>query len=210
MIQIYGAPPTRGLRVVWMLEELGLDYEIMPFDFMKRYEDPDFVAMNPAGFVPVIHNTDDNVTMFESGAILQYLGDKYGKAPLYPQVGDANYPAYLQFLHFGEASLAAVLNVTIGSKFFGPPEEADNFGARLAVDMVVRRTRALVPPLKRHPYIAGDDFTAADISVAYALGMGGFLGYADKLDPVLQEYLAHVTARPAYKRAAAKAKPAIA
>jgi glutathione S-transferase len=80
MITVYGAPPTRALRVVWMLEEMGLEYEIRPVDFGKRFEDAEFLAASPAGSIPGIR--DGGVQMMESCAILEYLGAKYGPTPL--------------------------------------------------------------------------------------------------------------------------------
>jgi glutathione S-transferase len=74
MITVYGAPPTRALRVVWMLEEMGLEYEIRPVDFGKRFEDAEFLAASPAGSIPGIR--DGGVQMMESCAILEYLGAK--------------------------------------------------------------------------------------------------------------------------------------
>src|SRR5215212_10891152 len=105
MITVYGAPPTRALRVLWMLEEMGLPYEVRPVDFAKRLEDAEFMAASPAGSMPAIR--DGDVRVFESCAILEYLGATYGPTPLTPTVGDPNYPAYVSFLHFGEGSLSA-------------------------------------------------------------------------------------------------------
>ena len=118
MITVYGAPPTRALRVVWMLEEMGLEYEIRQVDFAKRFEDAEFLAVSPAGSIPGIR--DGEVQMMESCAILEYLGAKYGPTPHAPAIGDPSYPAYISFLHFGEASLSAPLNVTIGSRSSRP------------------------------------------------------------------------------------------
>src|SRR5947207_547604 len=82
MITVFGAPPTRALRVVWMLEEMGLEYEIRPVDFAKRFEDAEFLAASPAGSIPGIR--DGGVQMMESCAILEYLGAKYGPTSLAP------------------------------------------------------------------------------------------------------------------------------
>src|SRR5579875_3334630 len=86
MITVYGAPPTRALRVMWMLEELGLDYEVRSIDFPNRLQDAEFMQASPAGSLPAIR--DGDIRMMESCAILEYLGAKYGPTPLAPSIGD--------------------------------------------------------------------------------------------------------------------------
>ena len=76
MITVYGAWPTRSFRVIWVLEELGLEYRIRPVDLRQRLADPEFVALNPAGFLPAIE--DDGVSMVDSIAILEYIIVRYG------------------------------------------------------------------------------------------------------------------------------------
>ncbi len=205
MITVYGAPPTRALRVLWMMEEMGLPYEIRRVDFATRHDDADFIGANPVGSFPAIR--DGAVTMMESCAILEYLAARYGPTPLAPAPGEASYPAYLSFLHFGEASLAAPMNVTLATRFFAPDEHKNNWGATYAVDSFVRKSAALVEQLKESPYLAGPDFTAADISCGYAIGLARFMGVEDALDPVLRDYLGRLVERPAYQRAAQTDSP---
>jgi len=205
MITVYGAPPTRALRVVWMLEEMGLEYEIRQVDFAKRFEDAEFLAASPAGSIPGIR--DGEVQMMESCAILEYLGAKYGPTPLAPAIGDPSYPAYISFLHFGEASLSAPLNVTVGSRFFAPDDQKQNWGAQFAVELFARKSAALLGPLRRGGFLAGGVFTAADISCGYAIGLAQFVGAEDRLDPLLRDYAARLRDRPAFKQAISKSQP---
>jgi glutathione S-transferase len=205
MITVYGAPPTRALRVLWMLEEMDLEYEVRPVDFPQRFEDAEFMAASPAGALPAIR--DGDVQIMESCAILEYLGAKYGPTPLTPTFGDPTYPAYVSFLHFGEASLTAPLNVTIGSRFFAPDEQKQNWGALFAIDLFVRKAAALVGPLSRAPYVAGETFTAADISCGYALGLARYFGAEDRLEPAVRDYAARLAERPAYQRAVSRRQP---
>ena len=202
MITVYGAPPTRSMRVVWMLEEMGLAYEIRPVDFQKRLSDTEFLEASPTGSFPGLR--DGDVTMMESCAILEYLGAKYGPTSLAPKVGDPSYPAYISYLHFGEASLSAPLNVTIATKFFAPESEKQNWGSSAAIDMFVRKSAALRVALERGPYLAGEGFTAADISCGYSLGLARFLGFEDRLDSKLRDYAARLAQRPAFQRAMSK------
>ena len=205
MITVYGAPPTRSLRVLWMLEEMGLSYEVRPVDFATREQDAEFTAINPAAAFPSFR--DGAVAMMESCAILEYLAARYGPTPLAPGPDDPTFPAYLTFLHFGEASLAGPMNVIIASRFMAPEGEKRNWGAGWVMDNFVRKSAALVRRLKESPYLAGPDFTAADISCGYAIGFARSLGAGDRLDPILGEYLARLTAREAYKRAATHGPP---
>ena len=104
MITIYGE--GRGFRVVWLLEEMGLPYRLRPVDLLAGAEnDPEFLAINPAGFIPAL--VDGDATMVESIAIMEYLMARHGPTPLAPDPHDPAFPAYQQFLHLGEAGLAA-------------------------------------------------------------------------------------------------------
>ncbi|MBV8523412.1 MAG: glutathione S-transferase family protein [Acetobacteraceae bacterium] len=199
MITVYGRPPSRSMRVIWMLEEMGLPYEVRPIDFAKRHEDKEFLDASPTGSFPGLR--DGEVRMMESCAILEYLAAKYGPTRLAPALVDPAYPAYLSFLHFGEASLTGPLNIALATRFFAPQDEKDNWGARTAIDIFVRKSAAIAAQLKRHPFVAGDEFTAADISCGYAAGFGRFLGIEDRLDPAIPDYYRRLTERPAFQRA---------
>jgi glutathione S-transferase len=205
MITVYGAPPTRALRVCWMLEELNLAYEIRSVNFQARLEDKEFMEVSPAGAVPAIR--DGNTRLIESCAILEYLGAKYGPTPLTPKPTDPHYPAYISYLHFGEASLSAPLGIAVATRFRAPDEQKQNWGAQFAIDLFVRRSRALLGPLSQSSYMAGDTFTAADISCGYALGLSQFLGIDGRLDPALRDYAERLGQRPAHQRSMSKAQP---
>ncbi len=205
MITVYGAPPTRSMRVIWMLEEMGLPYEVRPLDFKSRMEDKEFLEVSPTGAFPGFR--DGDVGMMESCAILEYLGAKYGPTPITPSFGDPSYPAYLSFLHFGEASLTGPLNVALATRFFAPDDQKKNWGAEIAIETFVRKSGAMAEPLGKHPFIAGDHLTAADISCGYAAGFGRFLGVEERLDPAVREYHQRLKERPAFQRAMRHAEP---
>jgi glutathione S-transferase len=211
MIIVYGAFPTRSLRVMWALEELDVAYEMRPVDLRNRLADAEFLAVNPSGFLPAMQ--DGNVTMVDSIAMLEYLVARYDdKHILAPHAGEACFPCYQQFLHLGESGLAAYLNVLVGSRFMAPEGEKDNFGARMAERMFENRLALVTRQLGIAPMMAGDRFSAADISVIYALGMAERLGLGNKFGPEIADYRSRMTARPAHQRANARwappAKPA--
>src|SRR5579859_4510810 len=124
MITVFGE--GRGFRVIWLLEEMGLPYRLRPVDLLVGVEnDPEFLAINPAGFIPAI--VDGDVTMVESIAIMEYLMARYGPTPLAPAPDDAAFPAYQQFLHLGEAGLAASIYFVVGARNFAPGTEGQNW-----------------------------------------------------------------------------------
>ena len=166
MITVFGE--GRGFRVVWLLEEMGLPYRLRPVDLMAGAEnDPELMAINPAGFIPAIQ--DGDVTMVESIAIMDYLMARHGPTPLAPAAADPAFPAYQQFLHLGEAGLAASIYFVVGARNFAPEAERDNWSAAQALEVFETRLTLVTRQLARSPYLAGDIFTAADISVHFAL-----------------------------------------
>jgi glutathione S-transferase len=197
MITVFGE--GRGFRVVWLLEEMGLAYRLRPVDLLAGVEaDAEFLTVNPAGFIPAIR--DGDVTMVESIAIMEYLMARYGPTPLAPAPHDPAFPAYQQFLHLGEAGLAASIYFVVGARSFAPETERRNWSAGQALDVFESRLTLVTQQLARSPYLAGETFTAADISVAYALQLarrsgGVALGEAERA------YMARTCGRDAYKRA---------
>lgn len=189
----------RGFRVVWLLEEMGLPYRLRPVDLMAGVEeDTEFLAINPAGFIPALQ--DGDVTMVESIAIMEYLMARYGPTPLALGPHDQAFPDYQQFLHLGEAGLAASIYFVVGARNFAPESQRQNWSASQALDVFESRRTLVTRQLARSPYLAGETFTAADISVAYALGLarrsGGII-----LGEVEQSYMARMSTREGYKRA---------
>ena len=197
MITVFGE--GRGFRVVWLLEEMGLPYRLRPVDLLAGLDkDPEFLAVNPAGFIPAIR--DGEVTMVESIAIMEYLMGRYGPTSLVPAPHDPAFPAYQQFLHLGEAGLAGTIQLVVVSRNFAPETERQNWGARWTLDQFTRQLGWVSRQLARAPYMAGDAFTAADISVTYALILASRAGGV-ALGEAEQAYMARTTARPAYQRA---------
>lgn len=198
MITVWGGQTSRSLRVVWLLEEMGLPYRIRQVDMLSAEKDPAWLAVNPGDFLPAIQ--DGDVTMVESVAILEYLMGRYGPTPLQPTPDDPAFPAYQQFLHMGEAGLATLVMVPLVSGFLAPEAERDNWGARWARACVERRLLLVRRRLAGAPYMAGESFTAADISVSFALRLAAHnAGFV--LSEAEQTYLDRTTARDAYKRA---------
>src|SRR6187549_1989720 len=131
MITVFGE--GRGFRVVWLLEEMGLAYRLRPVDLLHGLEDDtEFLAINPAGFIPAI--VDGDVIMVESIAIMEYLMARHGPTPLAPGPYDPAFPAYQQFLHLGEAGLAGPNNIIVAAQILAPEAERDNWSTRWALN----------------------------------------------------------------------------
>jgi glutathione S-transferase len=199
MITVFGE--GRGLRVVWRLEEMELPYRLREVDLLAGVEnDAEFLEINPAGFIPAIR--DGDVTMVESIAIMEYLLARYGPTALAPGARDVTFPAYQQFLHLGEAGLAASIYFVSGARHLAPEGERDNWSARQAMDVFTTRLTLVTRRLERAPYMAGDGFTAADISVGYALEMAR-KNAGVVLGDIEQAYMARLRRRDGYQRALA-------
>ncbi|WP_400769306.1 glutathione S-transferase family protein [Methylosinus sporium] len=197
MITVFGE--GRGFRVVWLLEEMGLPYRLRPVDLLAGVDrDAEFLAINPAGFIPAIQ--DGDAVMVESIAIMEYLIARYGPTPLAPGSRDPAFPAYQQFLHLGEAGLAMPMYLAVVSRNLAPEAERRNWGARKALEIFESRLQLVRRRLASASYLAAEGFTAADISVTYALEFAERTG-CFVLGEVERAYVARVTRRDAYARA---------
>ncbi|HEY6870595.1 MAG TPA: glutathione S-transferase family protein [Novosphingobium sp.] len=196
MLTVYGE--GRGFRVVWLLEELRLPYCLRPVDMGSPGKDAEFAVINPAGFIPALQ--DGDTTLVESIAILQYLLARHGPSPLAMARDEPGFAPYLQFLLMGEAGLGVPINTVFRGRNLAPEAERDAQVTNWAMKTFTSRLGLVVCQLERTPHLAGGRFTAADISVAYALLVG--LRTKNYLPgPVDREYLVRVTKRPAYLRA---------
>lgn len=198
MITLYHAPLSRSLRVRWLLEELALEYEVVPMRISaESLRAPDYLKIHPLGRVPAIREGD--LTLFESGAILQYLLERYGKGRLEPAPGSRERPLYWQWFHFAEATLAPPLGEIAQNAFLRPeaeripavlPEARRRAGEALAAVEAALGGEHLVGP-----------FTAADVMMGYSVKLAKLLGCIGEEQPRLGAYLERLEARPALQKA---------
>jgi glutathione S-transferase len=200
MIKVHHARRTRSVRVVWLLEELAVPYELATFEFTREnLRRPEYLALHPLGKVPVIE--DGDVTLFESGAILEYVLEKYGGGRLAPSPASRDRALYLQWFHFGEASLTTHVGSIVRHLFTLPeaervPAVAEDGRRRLhqALDVVDKA-------LAERPFILGDEFTAADIMIGYSVAIAKIMRELPAELGALSGYLSRLKERPAYARA---------
>jgi glutathione S-transferase len=200
MIKLYFAPLTRAVRVLWLLEELGLPYELERVEFAppaKRF----FAQQTPTGKLPTIE--DGDVVMCESGAIIEYILERYADGRLAPPQGTPERARYLQWFHFAESTAFPPLgNVVWLTRYRGETEQY----AELVEDARGRATMGLdflERGLGDSPYLAGAEFTAADVMMGFSLVAARVLGLLDaERHPALVAYLDRLQSRPAFQKAA--------
>jgi glutathione S-transferase len=197
MIEIYHVPGTRGVRPIWTCEELELEYRVVPVDFSADYRASDeWRAMNPVGKVPVM--TDGDLRMFESGAMVQYLLDRYGGGRLQPEPGTADHAAYLQWSWFAEATFARPLGEIVNHRRVF---QAGDQSPAAIEEMQARAwlcVAALEEALSGQDPLVGDAFTAADLMMGYTLMLMENLAPGE-LPPNVAAYLSRLAARDGFK-----------
>jgi glutathione S-transferase len=212
MLTVHHLNNSRSQRVLWLLEELGVPYEI------KRYErdpntmlaPPELRAVHPLGKSPVI--TDDGQTLAESGAIIEYLVDKYGQGRFAPAGGTPERLRYTYWMHYAEGSampplLLKLIALRIASApmpFFAKP-----IARKIAWTL---QSSFIDPQLKLHlgfinkelsatGWFVGNDFTAADVQMSFPLEAATARGGMEGQIPAVVDFLKRIHARPAYQRA---------
>ncbi|MBL8382244.1 MAG: glutathione S-transferase family protein [Burkholderiales bacterium] len=175
MIRIYHAPNTRSIRIIWLCEELGLPYTIEAIDFSPSFRHaPGYRRLNPVGKVPAI--ADGDFTMFESGAIVEYLLERYGQGRLRPVPGSEDSARYLQWSWFAEATFARPLGDIAQHTVVRP--EAERIPAMVADG----KARALLcldavdAAVSGRRFLVGASFSAADIMMGYTLFLARLFG----------------------------------
>jgi glutathione S-transferase len=196
LIKIYNFPRGRGVRVVWLCEEMGLSYRIVPVSFPPSDE---YRAVNPLGQVPFLED-DGGIAINESVAMLLYLAEKYGPSPLLPAKSEPHFARVLQMTVFGEATLGASLNALLIDHFVVPEKEKRGALTKVVQGRIEQQLGYIEFVLGTGPFLAGADFTIADISVSYAVGL--WRGPLQKMvSENLSAYLERTTSRPAFERA---------
>ncbi len=200
MLKLYAAPRTRAVRIVWLLEELGLPYQLEVVDFLPTTSSF-FIQNTPTGKLPTLE--DGAAVICESGAMVEHILERYGNGRLAPPDGSPDRPYYLQWLHYAESTAFAPLGVVIWLTVYRQ-DAADH--PALVEDARQRAATAFSfvnDALEGRAYLVGDAFTAADIMMGFTLLAARTLGVLDAC-PALPAYLERICARPAFGRALEK------
>jgi glutathione S-transferase len=196
MIKIYNFPRGRGVRVIWLCEEMGLSYRIAAVSFPPS---DDYRAINPLGQVPFLED-EGGVAINESVAMLLYLAEKYGPSPLLPAKDDTRFARVLQMTVFGEATLGASLNTLLVDHFAVPEKDKRGPLTQIVQGRIEQQLGYVEFVLGAGSFLAGEEFTIADISVTYALGLWRNL-LQKPVSATLTSFLERTTSRPAFERA---------
>ena len=218
MIVVHHLNNSRSQRVLWLLEELGLPYELRRYqrDPATLLAPPQLREVHPLGKSPVI--SDGELTLAESGAILEYLVERHGAGRLRPAAGTPERVRYTYWMHYAEGSLMPPLLLKLvfdrieRSKmpFFARPIARGIAGkarAALVTDNLRRHLDYLEAELAGRDWFAGPEFSAADIQMSFPLEAARARGGLDASRPRLMDFLARIHARPAYRRALEQGGP---
>lgn len=208
MIQLYHCADARSFRPLWTLEEIGLDYKLTLLPFPPRATSPTYLDLNPLGTVPLL--IDGATRMTESAAICQYLAVRHGEDALAVDPGEPAYGAFLNALHFGEATLTFPQTLVLRYGMFEPPSRRQPQVVDDYSQWFLSRLRAVDAIVADEEFICAGRFTAADISVGYAIMLAQLIGLGDMLPPATRAYWQRLSDRPGFHRAKAAQGPAAA
>jgi glutathione S-transferase len=203
LIKVHHLNNSRSQRVLWLLEEIGLDYEVIRYqrDAKTMLAPSSLRRIHPLGKSPIIE--DGSLRLAETGAIVDYLVDRYGKA-LAPAQGDEACWRHRYWLHYAEGSLMPPLLLKLVVNRLG----LFGWAARRYVDGQIKlHLDYLEQELDNRPWFAWDAFSAADIMMSFPLEAASSRGGLNAARPNLWSFLARIHARPAYQRALSRGGP---
>lgn len=193
MMKLYGAPPTRALRVIWLLNELGLEYEMLPVDLLQGgNQQQDFLTLNPAGKVPVL--VDGTLVLTESAAIQLYLADKNPQAGFIPEAVEDRAQMY-RWIFFLVTEIEQPLWRIARHSFVYPEDKRLPQDVSLARQECVEMVAVLERHMEKREFMVSDRLSVADFNAAYILDWANEEKMLDGA-PRLREYLRSMYARP--------------
>lgn len=191
------------MRPLWTLEEMGLDYELVTMPFPPRYMYEGYKQLNPLGTVPYFK--DGDVEMTESAAISQYLVERYGPTPLAVRPDEADYGAYLNWLHRSDATLTFPITLVLRYTQLEPEERRIPQVVEDYRTWFLARMRSVEEATAENDYLCAGRFTIADICVGFAIFFADILGIDEVMRPNTARYWERLSARPAFQRVIAPA-----
>ena len=199
MITLYHCAAARSFRPLWTLEELGLPYELKMLPFPPRVFAKEYLGINPLGTIPLL--LDGETRMTESAGIAQYLVSRYGPTPLAVDVDEPDYGAFINWLHFGEATLTFPQTLVLRYTQLEPEERRSPQVATDYAKWFFGRLRAVEAATAKSDTLCAGRFTAADISVGYALLLAQRIGLSKDFGPAVAAYWRRLQARDGFRRA---------
>lgn len=199
-MKLHHLPGSRSCRIRWLLEELGVAYEIETHRLGgPTLRSPTYRALNPLGLVPTLE--DESAVLFESGAIVQYLLERHGSGRLEPAPDAAERAVYLQWFHWGEATLIPPLTDIMRHRFVLPEAERSPVALADARKRFLRRLEVVADTVRGRASILRSGFSAADIMLGYGLSLARSVGELPPEPGAVQAYLDELARRPAFQAA---------
>ncbi|MEL0065113.1 MAG: glutathione S-transferase family protein [Gammaproteobacteria bacterium] len=199
MLKLHFAPNSRAGRIMWLLEELELPYELNRMDFNpKDLKSDEHRARHPLGRVPVLD--DDDVSIYESGAIVEYVLERHKNGGLKPAGDSPLFPEYLQWFHYCEGMVMPPVNTIVVQTLLLPPDRRDETVLGQAQRLLTKALAPVDEALAGRDYLIGD-FSGADIMLGHACFMSNRLGCVPDEMANLKGYVERIAARPAFDKA---------
>ena len=198
-MKIHHAPNSRSVRALWLFNELDLPYELEIYPLGdKSMRTPEYLKVHPLGRVPALE--DGDLTIFESGAIVQYVLDRYGNGTMVPNSASPDYPTYLQWLHYAEGMIMPQINIIVVETIFLPEERRNQTNVDRATKLLTRMLTAVDMHLQDREFLAGE-FSGADIMTGHACFAARRLNLDISEMVNLNQYIDRLLSIPALKRA---------
>ena len=199
MLKVHFAPNSRAGRIIWLMEELELEYEVNVMPFSKEgLKSDEHRARHALGRVPVLE--DGEVMIFESGAIIEYVLTRHKEGGLKPKADSPEFPYYLQWFHYCEGMVMPQMNQIVVQTILLPPERRDENVLKQAKNLLTKSLMMVNANLADKEYLIGD-FSAADLMLGHACYMSNRMGCVTDEMQYIKDYVARISARPAFKKA---------
>ena len=199
MLKVHFVANTRAGRVIWLLEELGLEYEVNIMPFTKEgLKSEEHRSRHALGRVPVLE--DGDISIFESGAIIDYILERHKNGGLKPSVDSEVFPYYLQWYHYCEGMVMPPMNQIVVQTILLPPERRDETVLKQAQSLLSKSLAPVNKNLEGKDYLIGD-FSAADLMLVHSCFMANRMGCVTDEMQNIKDYVARIEERTAFKTA---------
>ena len=199
MLKVHFVANTRAGRVIWLLEELGLEYEVNIMPFTKEgLKSEEHRSRHALGRVPVLE--DGDISIFESGAIIDYILERHINGGLKPSVDSEGFPYYLQWYHYCEGMVMPPMNQIVVQTILLPPERRDETVLKQAQSLLSKSLAPVNKNLEGKDYLIGD-FSAADLMLGHSCFMANRMGCVTDEMQNIKDYVARIEERTAFKTA---------
>ncbi len=196
MLKVHFAPNSRAGRIIWLLEELSLPYEVNNMAFHpKDLKSDEHRKRHPLGRIPVLD--DGEIRIYESGAIIEYVIERHKNGGLKPSVDDERYPEYLQWFHYCEGMVMPPINTIVVQTILLPPDRRDETVLGQAQRLLTKSLAPVNEALEGKDYLIGD-FSAADLMLGHACFMSNRMGCVPDEMVHLKQYVEKISNRDAF------------